>query len=617
MAAVQYRLKQITFRSIRLKDLIPDSLWLGSLILGVCKVLVFMGLTTSWNNSSIALFKSLLNVSSLIAMSFTMAFYSLALLFKGRTRLWVTLLLSTILTSILIMDLMYYRGYGNFVSVYLLNQASNLDNLGSSILSMLRMVDVFFILDLAISFFVLLKWNSFGRGFTRQIPLFFLLAILSVGFIYYAHYRYDVIEDGQNKVIFRICWTPTDTMRNLSPIGYHVYDSYVYFEENRSIQLTENQKKDIENWIEVNQERSRANEFKGLLEGQNLILLQVESLENFVLQKSSNTQEITPTLNRLLSNSIYFPNFYEQVWNGTTSDAELLANTSLYPVRRGSTFFRFPQNQYNSLPVLLEQKGYTTQAIHPDKASYWNWKQALTSFGFDHTIDTSAFNQEEQIGLGLSDGSFLRQVAPILKETKQPFYNFMITLTSHGPFDLPEKYRDLKLDAGLDQTKLGGYFQSLHYTDKQIGLFLEKLDEEGLLDNTAIVIYGDHGGIHKYYNDELDEINPQEEWWNGYDKKVPFIIYKKGMNPKIIETTGGQIDILPTVAYLMGVEHEKYTQTALGRNLLTTTRDYAVLSDGSVVGKDTNMKDHASKGIDIADLLIQSNFFQVLFNSTP
>ncbi|UXZ09741.1 sulfatase-like hydrolase/transferase [Clostridium perfringens] len=75
----------------------------------------------------------------------------------------------------------------------------------------------------------------------------------------------------------------------------------------------------------------------------------------------------------------------------------------------------------------------------------------------------------------------------------------MATATSHGPFDLPTNYRELKLPKEIDDTKLGGYLQSLRYTDKMLGEFLNKLKSDGVLDNSIIVIYGDHGGINKYY----------------------------------------------------------------------------------------------------------------------
>jgi len=90
---------------------------------------------------------------------------------------------------------------------------------------------------------------------------------------------------------------------------------------------------------------------------------------------------------------------------------------------------------------------------------------------------------------------------------------------------------------------------------------------------------------------------------------VPFIIYKQGLKPKVIETTGSQIDILPTVAYLMGIEKEKYAHSALGRNLLTTQRDYAVLADGTFVGESKEYEEHARKGLNLSDLIIQSNYF--------
>jgi phosphoglycerol transferase MdoB-like AlkP superfamily enzyme len=616
MSAVQLRLKEFSLR-LRLREFLPDLFWCAAYIMGLLKVLAFMGITTSWNNEWQFFISRFFSVPTLVPAAFTLMYFAIALFFKGRARLWVTLGLNAFLTLFLIFDLMYFRGYSNFLSIYLFNQASNLDNLGDTVVSMLRPQDALFLVDLLLGLFFILKFKSLGKKIARQIPLVALFSVLTIGYMYYAHYQYDIVEGGQNRIVFRICWTPIDTMRNLSPIGYHIYDSYEYFKENRSIQLTEDEHKAISVWYAENQETRNADEFKGIFAGKNLILLQVESLENFVINQSYQNQEITPNLNRLLQNSIYFSNFYEQVWNGTTSDAELMSNTSVYPVRRGSTFFRFPQNEYNSLPQLMETKGYTTQAIHPDKGAYWNWRQALTAIGFDNTIDESAFVLDEKVGLGLSDGSFLRQVVPILKETKQPFYNFMITLTSHGPFDIPQEYRDLEMPESLDQTKLGGYFQSLHYTDKQIGAFLENLDKEGLLDNTVVVIYGDHGGIHKYYNDELATIQPQEDWWMNYDKKVPLIVYSKGIEPKVVETTGGQVDILPTVSYLMGINEAEYSHTSLGRNLLTTNKDYVVLADGTFVGKSSDMQEHVSKGIDISDLLVQGNYFKSHYSYKP
>ena len=601
------------------KYLKQETFWFFSLVAGFVKTLIFLGLITTNSTSWTSYLLPMYNSSWVIYLAFMASLFSIQFLFKGRNRLRALIATNALVTALIIMDLMYYRGFGNFVSLHLLKQTSNVENLGGAIFSMLRPYDAVFLLDIIAMVFVLNFNKSIGQDLSRNIILFILFTILPIGYLSFSHYKYDILEKGENRHLFEICWTSNETMSNLSPIGYHVYDTYLYLKENQPRELSNEDQQKINNWFSQNKETLPDNEFKGLFKGQNLILLQVESLENFVLNQSVNNQEITPVLNQLVNNSIYFSNIHEQVWNGTTSDAELLANTSIFPVRRGSTFFRFPENRYNSLPVLLKSQGYYTQAIHPDKGSYWNWRQALTSFGFDNTIDASAFDQTEQIGLGLSDGSFLRQVVPILKETPQPFYNFMITLTSHGPFDLPKEYRELKLEEELDKTKMGGYFQSIHYTDQQIGQFLEELDKAKLLDNTVVVIYGDHGGVHKYYQDEVSKITPSEDWWSKPEVKLPLLVYKKGMEGKRVDTLGGQIDILPTVAYLMGIEKEKYHETAMGRNLLNTKRAFSILGDGTFIGSDEKEKAHAIQGIDIADTIIQTRYFEEhlkLFNST-
>ncbi len=98
-----------------------------------------------------------------------------------------------------------------------------------------------------------------------------------------------------------------------------------------------------------------------------------------------------------------------------------MTNTSVFPVRKGSTFFRFPNSTYNSLPTILENHGYYTKAIHADKGSYWNWAPALTDIGFQQCIDAKSFKMDETIFLGLSDGSFFRQMKDTVIKQKTTF----------------------------------------------------------------------------------------------------------------------------------------------------------------------------------------------------
>lgn len=484
--------------------------------------------------------------------------------------------------------------------------------MSDSIFAMAHWVDLFFILDIIVLFALLFIRKNVYRTMERSILSAVLLFILSAGYILYIPFKVNVLGYADARYWnYTLRYNPTITITNFSPLGFHLLDTYNYIKDARPLVLQDSDKKQITQWFNAKKENLPDNKYHAMFKGKNLLVIQVESLEEFVIGKKIENQEITPNLNHLLKNSLYFPEFHEQVNEGTSSDADLMTNTSVYPLRRGSTFFRYPQAKYNSMPKLFEKMGYSTLALHPDKGSFWNWMPALKSIGFQKCIDASYFRMDETIGLGLSDGSYLKQVEPIIKAQKQPFYTFMVTLTSHTPFNLPKEYRKLTLDDKLDQSHLGGYFQSIHYTDEQLGIFLKQLDTDGILKNTVVVLYGDHTGIHKYYQEEVSKMQPSEDWWVDNHHHIPLFIYEKDLQPEIIQTKGGEIDTMPTVSYLMGISEKEYETTAFGRNLLNTNKDFAVLSNKEYIGKeqDGKHKESAIEGLDIADKLIRSNYF--------
>lgn len=588
-------------------------LWHYTFVAILLKSVIFIGFLVKEGLASPDIYRAYDAIPSILIYScFIICIMSFGFFFKGKAHIWFLTVFNGAASLLLMFDLWYFRGFGTVLNLHLLKQAANLENMSDSIFSMARGIDLVFVFDAVIIFIIALLNKNPYEKVKRSVFLFALLFTLCTGYIAYVHYKVDIVEQGQNQILFRVCWTPKETVTNLSPIGYHIYDTYNFWYENIPLELDAQEKLEIRNWFESKKEKLPDNNYMGAFKGKNLIFIQVESLENFVINREIEGQEITPNLNKLLKNSLYFPGIHEQVYNGTSSDSDLMSNTSVYPIRKGSTFFRYPYNSYNSLPRLMEKQGYSTLAIHPDKGAFWNWMEALKAFGFDRCLDAEDFNQDEKIGLGLSDGSFLRQVGDVLVKEKQPFYAFMVTLTSHGPFDIEKEYRELRLEETLDKTKLGGYFQSIRYTDKHIGNLISRLDTQGILDNSVLVIYGDHAGIHKYYQDELKDITPYEEWWGRKDTRIPLIIYQKQLAGKQIDTIGGQIDIMPTVAYLMGVEEKDYADTVMGRNLLKTKRSFAVLADGTFVcdpGSE-QYKDDAVKGIDIADRIIRSDYFK-------
>ncbi|XZH19523.1 LTA synthase family protein [Clostridium perfringens] len=547
-------------------------------------------------------------------IAFAAIFVSICFLFKNKGKFFSLIIVDLFITLITVMDIWYFRGFQTVPSVMLLKQTANLDNLGDSIFSMASPYDLLFFVDFIILIIAFIIFRKSFKNCKSNWKGTLVVLLISICYIGYVPFNVNVLkrENVKNSYLFSN-YDPTNTVEYFSPIGYHIFDVYNVYKNSKPYKMTDEDEAKIKEYYDFKNENLPDNEFKGMFKGKNLIVIQVESLEDFVINKKVDGQEITPNINKLLNNSIYLPNIFEQVNEGTSSDSDLMVNTSMLPLRQGSTFFRNPATTYNSLPNILEKDGYSTIAIHSDKGSFWNYAQGLNGIGFDKFVDYYSFDRDENIGLGLSDGSYFRQIEPMIKELKQPFYAFTVTLTSHGPFDLPKEYRELKLSPELDENVLGGYFQSIHYTDAKIGMFIESLKKDGLLDNTVIAIEGDHTGPHKYYNSKIESLSNPESWWldNG-NHTVPLIIYNPSIKTPVKDDVyGGQIDIMPTLLYLLGVDNNVYQNTALGRNLLNTKRSYAVLTDKTIKGELTDKeKEIVGNVLDLSDKMIRADYFK-------
>ncbi|HEX2925353.1 MAG TPA: LTA synthase family protein [Ruminiclostridium sp.] len=582
------------------------------------KSIVLMGFVYSSDMSVISIARGFSNIKYMsICVAFTLIIVSFSFLAKNKGRLWLLLILNFLCSFLFSFDAVYLRANGNFLSTQLIRQTGNVNNLWGSIFAMFRPCDIVFYIDIPIIAAILIITRKFYYSsplFTKwktRLLTFGSVFLLSLAIIIFKYLATDVYGNDKYAYIFHTYWKPEATICNASPLGYHVYDCYIFFADFRPYSISDKDSADIQKWINDRKENLPDNSYKGMYKGKNLLVLQVESLENFVIGQSVDGQEITPTLNKLLKNSIYFDNYRTQVNEGTSSDADLMTNTSVFPVRKGSTFFRFPYTYYNSMPKIFEKRGYSTKAIHPDDGAYWNWKEALTNIGFQQCIDAKSFKMDEVIFLGLSDGSYFRQIKDTIIKQKQPFYNFMITLSSHSPFEMPKEHQNLKLDENLANTRLGGYFQSINYTDSCIGSFMDELDKAGLLDNTVVVIYGDHDSVHKYFNDQIQTMKPSQDWWLDNDKKIPLIMYEKGQKAQIVHTTGGQIDLMPTLLYSFGIDKSEYESTIFGRNLLNTKQDYVLLADGEFRGNiDKKSREEILNGLEYADMAIKTNFFK-------
>ena len=536
---------------------------------------------------------------------------SFVYLFKGKGRMWAAIVIDILVTILFIADIWYYRVNGTFLSIRHIIEPGIFNPIGKSLFNF-KPIDLLFLLDFVILFLVYkftgLKNVKYKSSLKTRLIAFISVFGISAIVIGFGHYYLDIAKKS-DKVLFRIAWAPFQTFSDISPLGYHGYDIYYY--TNKEMTLTEAQKNEIKTWFDENKEDLPDNKYKGMFEGKNLIAIQVESLENFVIGQKVYGQEITPNINKLLKNSLYFDNIKEQNNSGISSDCDLMVNTSMLPVRNGSTFFGYPWTEYNTLQDLLNSKGYNTISTHPEVPGNWNWAEAHKSFKADKIWDASQFDQSEVIGLGMSDESYLKQIGDKLKNEKQPFYTFLVTLTSHGPFEVPKDKQYLNLPEDLNENMLGAYFQSVRYTDEAIGKFINQLKEEGLLENTVIMLYGDHCGVHKFYEDDIKDAPLEGDWWKDNEKEIPFMIYNPSIKGETISKEGGQIDFLPTIAYLLGFNRDAFESTSMGRVLVNTNRNAIILNDGEIIGNPTpKEKAHLEKSFNIADMVIQGNYFK-------
>jgi len=366
----------------------------------------------------------------------------------------------------------------------------------------------------------------------------------------------------------------------------------------------------------ASREQEEENKYTNVLEGMNIIAIHAESIQTFAMDLTFNGVEVTPNLNRIAREGLFFDNFYSQVSAGTSSDAELTFNASLMPTQSGTAFVSYSDRKYYALPNFLRDKGYYTFSMHANNADFWNRRVMHKNFGFDkfYAQDSYTVTRENSIGLGLSDEEFFRQSVPKIEkisESKSPFYGLMIMLTNHTPFSEVEKYGEFNVDIRekamelnelgeeveteviypyMEETKLGNYLKSVHYADKQLGLFMELMEEAGLLENTAIVIYGDHDArlprkdfvrLYNYDKEEdavLSKDDPNFIEFDSYqyelNRKVPFIIWtKEGKVQGKNSNAMGMIDILPTLGNMIGVRDE----FALGRDIFNVGEDNIVV----------------------------------------
>ena len=317
--------------------------------------------------------------------------------------------------------------------------------------------------------------------------------------------------------------------------------------------------------------------YRGVAIGKNVIVIQLEAFQNFLLNLKIDGAEVTPNLNELLGHTLYFPHFYQMVGQGNTADAEFVVNTSLYVPQHGAASQDFGDKLLPGMPRLLAANGYQTATFHTNDVKFWNRKEMYRALGFGKYFDKQFFGEDDTVFFGSSDELLYAKTADKLAEMGKegkPFYAQIISMSGHHPFNIPDRKIRFQLPERFQGTLVGDYIEAQNYADYALGQFIGELKQSGLWDNSVIVIYGDHMGLPIYSLTEREKELMKDligrEYRSTEMLNIPLILSVPGISgPQLIKETGGQADIFPTVANLLGVSLGN--QIHFGQDLLNHT----------------------------------------------
>ena len=515
--------------------------------------------------------------------------------FKENKRFTYLIIVSILSVIICLANIVYYSYYNSFISITFIsfiitNHETGDANVLGNLLNIKYFVFLWFPIFLYFINKKIVKQKSSYMKKTIYKTIYYYVLILFILFI-------STLK-GVDYSRFYTQWNREYSVTRFGVYLYQVND-IVKSIESKTITLfgTDKAYRKINEYYD-NKQKEYSNEMSNIFKDKNIIAIHAESMQNVVINRKINGTLIAPNLSKLAKQGIYFNNFYSQVSFGTSSDTEFTYATSLLPVKIGTVFNNYYNSSYVTTYSLLKDKGYYTFCMHANNGDFWNRNLMYKSLGYDKFYEKSSYDIDETIGFGLSDKSFVLQsvdyIEQIAKEHEK-FYGTLITLSNHTPFSYDEhftEFNDLFGDEGykfLKDTKLGDYFVSVNYADEQIGLLIEELDKRNLLDNTIVVIYGDHDARissslwEEYFNydeehdiirtiDDKDYIS-YDYYENELNRSVPFIIWSKGGVSQTITTAMGMYDVLPTLGNMIGISSDY----SLGSDIFNHLEDNIVV----------------------------------------
>lgn len=498
-------------------------------------------------------------------LSSTLVFLGIALFAKGRRIGGYIIIIYSFMSLLLYSNIVFYRFNSDFITLPVLTQTSNFGSLGSSILDLVYLTDIFYLGDI-ILLIVLFRasrqvWSS-ARIKMRQ-PII----IIASGLLLFS-INLGLAEMDRPQLLKRT-FDRNYIVKYLGAYNFTIYDVIQNLKSSSERVLADsNDITEVKDYLATKYAEPN-DELFGVAKGKNVIKIHLESFQSFLIDYELHGEEVTPFINQLVNDPnedyTYYKNFFHQTEQGKTADAELIMDNSLYGLPQGAAFVTKSNNTYQALPAILnQQQDYTSAILHGDGKSFWNRDEIYKQFGVDYFFDEAYYNMsdEQVIGYGLKDKPFFKESMPLIEslDPDKPFYAHFMSLTHHHPYLIDEE------DATIEPAETGDgsvdrYFQTARYLDESLEQFFIDLKEAGLYDDSLIVIYSDHYGISDNHNRAMNEITGEEitPYKNAALQRVPFMIKIPGVEGKgIVEEYAGQVDVVPTILHLLGIKADEY-----------------------------------------------------------
>lgn len=518
-------------------------------------------------------------------IGFVFIFLTLPMLLKGKIRIWIALIIDLLTSVLLFINELYYSYSSNLVSV---SQISNLQygkEISAALPNLLHVWQILYFVDIII----LLVFYIINRKKVLKISKWFYIP----GIIYAIVAMIFAVQINKNWIMKaeEFQYNKLQQIQTSSIFGYHYLDLKNNFNMKKNVKYktkTEMLQAYNELKTQYDEKYNLVYDFKDIAKDKNVIVVQLESVQKFVVNRKINGKEITPNLNKFLNENIEFTNMHNQSYT-TTADSEHTAMNSLYPLENGMSFAQYSSNDYNDIFHNFKKDDYITTYIHGNVGSFWNREAVYSKLPIDHLYFDNIFDENtERINEYIADEHVYRKMVEEMKNYDGKFFLNIVAASSHTAFDLSgieNKDQKVNIDVGDEYRGIyfGNYLEAVNYADYAFGIFIDELKKAGLYDDTVILVYGDHAGLQMYNYEMMDFIREVNPSLNDIQTQINYTnvacgIKIPGVEPMKINKPTSRLDVKPTLMEICGIEDE----FSLGTSMFAD-KDFVCINNGKII----------------------------------